>query len=157
MKVCVCSDSHGNRDGLKRMLELEKPDALLFCGDGIDDFKGLELPERTLFVKGNCDFMCDEPIMREFVLEGVKIIMTHGHKYSVKTTTDIYLSEAFARDANVALYGHTHFQQASYNNGVLLLNGGTMSKNSGYYAILELENGKYDCQLKRLLPTVSRF
>lgn len=157
MKVCVCSDSHGNRDGLKRILELEKPDALLFCGDGIDDFKGLELPERALFVKGNCDFMCDEPIMREFVLEGVKIIMTHGHKYSVKTTIDIYLSEAFARDANVALFGHTHFQQASYNNGVLLLNGGTMSKNSGYYAILELENGKYDCQLKRLLPTVSRF
>lgn len=157
MKVCVCSDSHGNAEGLKRMLDSEKPDALLFCGDGIDDLKGLTLPEISLFVKGNCDFMCDEPLQREFVLEGVRIIMTHGHKYSVKTTTDLYLSEALAKDAAVALYGHTHYQQASYHGGVLLLNGGTMSKNSGYYAILELEKGKYDCQLKRLPPFVSRF
>lgn len=150
MKVCVCGDSHGNKDGLKRMLELEKPDGLLFCGDGLTDLRGLDLPEKTLKVKGNCDFFSDEPLFREFAWEGVRIIMAHGHEFGVKQTTYSYLSEAYARNAAVALYGHTHYQQASSEGGVLLLNGGTMSVNSEYYALLYLENGKADCQLKRL-------
>lgn len=136
------------------MLERENPDGLLFCGDGIDDFSGLALPQHTLFVKGNCDPFCSEPVFREFTWQGVKIIMAHGHRYSVKTTTDIYLSEAFAKGAAVALYGHTHIQKAEYSGGVLMLNGGTMSRHNEYYGLLYLENGVFDCQLKRMEPRI---
>lgn len=150
IKICVCSDSHGNREGLKRMIELEKPDMVYFCGDGVGDIEGLLPPDRILAVRGNCDPLCPEPIIRETVCGGVRIVMTHGHRYSVKTTEDIFLSEALGRDAQVALYGHTHRQKASYIAGILLLNGGTMSSYNEYYALLMIENGVYDCCLKRL-------
>lgn len=150
MKICVCSDSHGNIEGIRRMLETEKPDGLLFCGDGIADFSTLELPEKTMFVSGNCDAFCDEPIFREFVWDNVRIIMAHGHRYSVKRTEDIYLSEALAHEANVAVYGHTHIQKASYSCGVLMLNPGTLSRNNGYYALLYLKNGVFDCRIMKL-------
>ena len=92
IKICVCSDSHGNREGLKRMIELEKPDMVYFCGDGVGDIEGLLPPDRILAVRGNCDPLCPEPIIRETVCGGVRIVMTHGHRYSVKKTEDIYLS-----------------------------------------------------------------
>jgi len=151
MKICVCSDSHGNREGLAKMLKIEKPDALIFCGDGVDDFKGLALPQKTLFVRGNCDYFCQEPDFIEVVWEGVKIIASHGHRFAVKRTLDVYLSEAFGRGAKVALYGHNHIQHASYHAGVLMLNGGTMSRFNEFYAVLEVNNGTYDCSLKRCL------
>lgn len=150
MKICVCSDSHGNRDGLRAMLELEQPQGLLFCGDGLEDLKGLPLPEKVYAVKGNCDYFSDQPELREFVWEGVRVLMAHGHRYAVKRTEDVYLSEAFGRGAQVALYGHTHFQRASFHGGVLLLNPGSMSRYQACYAILTLENGFYDCSLQRM-------
>ena len=133
-----------------RLLALEKPDGLLFCGDGVDDFGGVTLPAKTMFVAGNCDFFSKEPLTRELVWEGVRIFMTHGHRYMVKRTTDVLLSEGYARDAQVVLYGHTHMQSAEYHGGLLLLNPGTMSRYNQYYAILTLTNGVYDCELKQL-------
>ncbi|MBR5284543.1 MAG: YfcE family phosphodiesterase [Clostridia bacterium] len=152
MKICVCSDSHGNTHGLRIMLEQEKPDGLLFCGDGIEDFKGLPLPAKWAMVKGNNDFFCDDPGLYEDVWEGVRFMMVHGHRHSVKYTEDSVLSEAFGRSVQVALYGHTHYQKASWHGGVLLLNPGTMSRHNEYYAVLTFENGMADCQLKRLMP-----
>ena len=152
MKICVCSDSHGNTHGLRIMLEQEKPDGLLFCGDGLDDLRDLPLPQKWAAVRGNCDYFCDQPDLYMDVWEGVRFLMVHGHRYSVKRTEDIYLSEAFGREAKVALYGHTHYQKASWHGGLLLLNPGTMSRHNEYYAVLTLENGNVDCELKRLMP-----
>lgn len=152
MKICVCSDSHGNRSGLEVLLREEKPDALLFCGDGIEDFRGLQLPTRCAMVKGNNDFFCDAPNLYEDVWEGVRFVMVHGHRHSVKYTEDSVLSEAYGRGVQVALYGHTHYQKASWQGGVLLLNPGTMSRHNEYYAVLTFKNGTCDCQLKRLMP-----
>ncbi|MBQ2650919.1 MAG: YfcE family phosphodiesterase [Clostridia bacterium] len=153
MKICVCSDSHGNKHGIRIMLEQEQPDALLFCGDGLDDLKGQKLPGKWAAVKGNCDYFCSEPDLYQDNWAGVELLMVHGHRYSVKRTEDIYLSEAFGRGAKVALYGHTHYQKASWHAGVLLLNPGTMSRYNEYYAVLTFENGMCtDCQLKRLMP-----
>ncbi len=154
MKICVCSDSHGNSQGIKRMLLLEKPDGLIFCGDGLDDIKGIKVPDIFCAVRGNCDFFCKAPDIVDTVLAGVHIIASHGHRYAVKNTKDIYLSEAFAREAKVAVFGHTHAQVAEYHAGVLLLNPGTMSRYNEYYALLFLENGVCDCRLERLKPSL---
>lgn len=152
MKICVCSDSHGNREGLRAMLELEQPQGLLFCGDGLEDFKGLPLPEKTCMVKGNCDYFSDQPELLTFTWEGVQVLMAHGHRFAVKRTKDVYLSEAFGRDARVALFGHTHQQHAACHGNVLMLNPGTMSRHQEYYAILTLKYGMCDCSLRRLPP-----
>ena len=37
MKICICSDSHGNAFGLQRLLAREAPDYLWFLGDGLRD------------------------------------------------------------------------------------------------------------------------
>ncbi len=152
MKICVCSDSHGNKHGIRIMLEQERPDGLLFCGDGVEDLKGQVLPARRAAVKGNNDYFCDEPGLYEDVWEGVRFMMVHGHRHSVKYTEDSLLSEAFGRGVQVVLYGHTHYQKAAWHAGVLLLNPGTMSRHNEYYAVLTLEKGTVDCTLKRLMP-----
>ena len=67
MKVCVCSDSHGNATGLQEMLEMEQPQVVLFLGDGERDFRNVDLPRGTMMyaVAGNCDFMSMEPPWRK--------------------------------------------------------------------------------------------
>ena len=63
MKICVCSDSHGNWYGLQDLIDLERPRYLYFLGDGERDWRQVNLPWDTAFaaVSGNCDFMSMEP------------------------------------------------------------------------------------------------
>ena len=56
----------------------------IFCGDGLSSLSDLMLNKNFYAVKGNCDFVAfDEELTLE--AEGVKIFVTHGHKYSVIT------------------------------------------------------------------------
>ena len=51
--------------------------------------------------------------------------------------------------ADIALFGHTHYQHLSENDGVTLLNPGTIGY--GYYcsyAVLNIENGEFNIELK---------
>lgn len=144
MKVCVCSDSHGNPEGIARMLEQEKPDALIFLGDGVRDFLQVSLPEGMPFfaVAGNCDMACLEPPYRVFELLGRRFYITHGHSELVKMGLDQLAERAMARQADVALYGHTHMNDAKNMMGMLMLNPGAMKDRENRYAVLWEEAGQ---------------
>ncbi len=147
MKICICSDSHGNRDGLRRIAELERPDVLLFAGDGLSDLKDLNVPQ-IHSVCGNGDLTVT--YVRSLVLElgGVKILLCHGHWLQVKRTLDVLLNEALACGAAVAVFGHTHMQHLEYQAGVLLLNGGCAGQ--GKYAVMNIDKGEVLPELKAL-------
>lgn len=49
MKICVCSDSHGNAYGLQTMADREKPDLIWFLGDGERDWTEVTLPQSLPF------------------------------------------------------------------------------------------------------------
>lgn len=152
MKVCICADSHGNVTGLQTMLDLERPQVLLFLGDGERDFRAVDLPSGTVMyaVAGNCDFMSMEPLWRKIQLEGVKIFLTHGHYYGVKSGPERLLERAADEEVQLVVHGHTHRVDLQTENGITLLCPGSLGVQTGNYAVVKIQNDKFDVELKEL-------
>lgn len=156
MKVCVFSDSHGYAANMISAIELEKPDACLFLGDGERDLYKLEkkFPDLPVYaVRGNCDFGTELKNVLICVIEGVTIFMTHGHLSYVKYEYDLdtLTSQALEAGADIALFGHTHDQHISENRGVTLINPGSVGR--GYYpayAVLNIEGRRFTADLKSI-------
>ena len=118
---------------------------VLHAGDHISDARELcrMFPEIEFeYVPGNCDFSADDT---EVIVEaqGKKIFLTHGHGYSVKTDED-YLKlrqRAEALGCDCAVFGHTHISLCDPTGKVMLINPGSI-KQSGTYAVIEIENGE---------------
>lgn len=154
MKLIVISDTHGRADAyIERVLRLHPDrDAVLFLGDGIRDFLGLDIG--NLFaVRGNCDIYCpdDVPTERLLTFDGVRILMMHGHTHSVKSGTARLLAYARARGADVVLYGHTHepieryVRDSDEERGIYLFNPGSLGEprgNASSYGVIEIKKGQ---------------
>ena len=82
-------------------------------------------PEKTYVCRGNCDFFPALP-EGELEAEGVKIFFCHGLKYRVKSDLSELAREAKRRGCRVALYGHTHRALICEEEGVLLVNPGSL-------------------------------
>ena len=148
MKVLVLSDSHGRPGALRRAIEAENPQALLFLGDGLSDAEKMreEYPLLPIFtVPGNCDWgSLDEP-ERLIELDGVRILMLHGHTRGVKYNGMNAYYAAKEMGAQVLLYGHTHRPMVDYDGTTYTMNPGSI-RYTGTYGVLVLENGKVaDC------------
>ena len=154
MKACVFSDSHGCLDNMIAATELERPDICFFLGDGERDLARFEerYPSLPVYaVRGNCDFRSELKRLIICNVEGVIIFATHGHLSNVKYEDDLRTLTYQAKEAgaDIALFGHTHQQHLSENDGVTLLNPGTIGY--GYYpgyAVLYIENGRFTAELK---------
>ncbi len=147
-RLGVFSDSHGSEAMLRRAVyTVGRADAYCFCGDGLSDFKAVIPdmqslnPNAQIYVAaGNCDGFSGEKDELVFSIGGVRILMMHGHTRRVKLCTDLLLEEAIRQDARAALYGHTHEAKEDWQNGILLLNPGSVH---GYWpscASLQIED-----------------
>ncbi|MBQ0083628.1 MAG: metallophosphoesterase [Clostridiales bacterium] len=131
MRIIVISDSHGKVSQIDYALQ-SFPDAknVFFLGDFVRDIEKLYefYPDRIFHtVKGNCDFDRNEPNCSEIILAGKRIFFTHGHTLSVKSGTQRLLERAKTVGANIALYGHTHIAKIEYEDGIYLINPGSLS------------------------------
>lgn len=145
MRVVVFSDSHGDFATLRKVVEA-RPDADLFLhlGDGERDFKQLQkrFPEKEMrFVQGNNDWSGDAEIVDLLRLEGKRILMTHGHTFTVKHGLERL--EAYGRGvrADAVLYGHDHIAAIHYEDGLYLINPGsitTVPHGNPSYAMLDI-------------------
>ena len=156
MKICVFSDSHGFAGNMIKAVNLERPDAVFFLGDGERDiaelgrkFPGLEIHA----VRGNCDFRSDLDDAVCCDLDGVKILATHGHLSEVKYDPELELltAQALEAGADIALFGHTHRQHMSESRGVTLINPGESGR--GWYpgyAVLTTEGGRFTAELRTI-------
>ena len=137
-------------------IELEKPAACFFLGDGerdFDDVKDKYPSLKCYSVKGNCDFMSFAKNRLICEIDDVRIYATHGHKDDVKWEPDYHTLEANAREAgaDLAFFGHTHEQYLSERDGLTLLNPGTIGYGSyPSYAVVEIKNGQFSARLKAL-------
>lgn len=117
MKIIVISDTHGRSDRVAEVLSRHsRYDALLFLGDGLRDLDTQSLGGLSA-VRGNCDVFAlgdGFPTERTLVLDGIKIFMTHGHAYSVKSGTERLAAHAASVGADIAMYGHTHVAREQY-------------------------------------------
>lgn len=142
MRILVTSDTHNNHYNLRRAV-LAHPDAALIfhLGDGADDMDNIhiEFPDRRFIqVKGNNDWGSMMPLDGEVTLEGIKIFYTHGHKYNVKYGLYDLIAQARSRHAQIALFGHTHIPYTEYQDGIYLMNPGSLCTSDGSYGILDL-------------------
>ncbi len=152
MKVLVVSDSHGNVSALCRAILKEKPDCIIHLGDGFNDIpEGLDIP--CYRVCGNCDpISCGLSETLIIELEGVRLLLTHGHKYNVKNTlSPIYLA-AMEEGARLALFGHTHIPFSDIDGDApSLFNPGSIRHPPHSYSTIVLRDGKFSCRHRTLL------
>ena len=136
MKIIVMSDSHGSFAALQKVVKRQQDaDLFVFLGDGERDlnllFTGLpSLEEKFLVINGNCDAGLLLPQARsvwEYSLPyGHKLFATHGHRFDVYFSADPLLHEAAQCHADIVLYGHTHCRDMRYEDGVYILNPGSL-------------------------------
>ena len=142
MRILVVSDTHGNDSSLRRAI-LAQPKAaeVIHLGDGEEELLRAKrsFPEKMfLAVRGNCDFGSDLPLTGEFTAQGVKIFYTHGHYYGVKSGLYSFACAARERGAQVALYGHTHNALEDYDDGLYLLNPGSLNSWEATYGTVDI-------------------
>lgn len=118
MKLVIISDTHGKRARIDEVLSRNPLyDALLFLGDGARDFD-IDRTGGFIGVCGNCDSFSGLgdilPTERMLCFDGIKILMTHGHKCSVKFGTEKLEEYAATRGADAVLFGHTHVPIEKY-------------------------------------------
>ncbi len=152
MKICVCSDSHGATGQIQKMLTIEKPDILIFLGDGWHDIKrgNLDIDVTFFAVRGNCYIACLAPEKQELFFFGEKLYICHGHKLGVKNGPSLLAKEAILHNATVAIHGHTHIQNARIIDGILILCPGSIGYGSGEYMLLNQNADSFSYTMKSL-------
>ena len=148
VRVGVISDSHCDRAALREAASrLQTVDQVVHLGDCAPDAQLLEslLPAPVLSVRGNCDYASSQPEEITIQLGGVQALLCHGHRYQVKSTLQLLCYRAQEVEAHLALFGHTHRPLVTWEQGVLLVNPGSLSGGyggPGHYVVLEFrENG----------------
>ena len=141
-KVLVVSDSHGLTRELEIVKErhLNEVDLMIHCGDSelMSDDKAMN---GYLGVMGNCDYG-GYPLETTTKISGWKFFITHGHRYSVKTSLMNLSYKAAEVGANIVCFGHSHILGAEVIGGTLFLNPGSIrmprERMEKTYVILEL-------------------
>jgi len=128
----VISDTHGNvKDLLKLVPLMRENDYVFHLGDGENDLDTLpeDVRKKVINVSGNCDLSLSES-EKVIEIEGVKIFLTHGHRYGVKSTPYKLLLKGREIGANICFYGHSHRASIELIDGVYLVNPGNLTRYS---------------------------
>ncbi len=162
MTLLVFSDSHGWALNLLKAYrkQIKKPDAVIFLGDGLRDLSYCKFDVPLLCVRGNCDVFSNFGLIdaeEELImtLGGKKIMMTHGDRYSVKSTFTKICAAADEKGADIVLFGHTHVPFEKYLSegesefGVTLkkplcmMNPGSIGDRPSSFGVVEIsDNGQ---------------
>lgn len=130
MLIAVVSDTHRYETYIKKVQEcIKNADILIHLGDNIDDAEEItkKFKGKVYIVRGNCDFSSKYPREDIIEVEGKKIFITHGHLYSVKTTLTNIFYKGKEVMADVVLFGHTHESLVVEEEGMIIMNPGSVS------------------------------
>ena len=147
MLIAVVSDSHNNDRAIKEVKNyINNADVLLFLGDGENDISKIteDFSGEVYSVSGNCDFLGKSPNERIVELGGKKIFMCHGHRYGVKYGYNSIFYRGKEVGADIVLFGHSHIPIIEEEDGLILMNPGSISlgmgrldKTLGYIDLIE--------------------
>lgn len=170
MTYLILSDSHGRPDRMEEAIRRVRPDGILFAGDGLRDLTRVDfsaLPERFPLwaVAGNCDWLLTplvandtllEPRDEELItLEGIRILLIHGHTYGVKGGLGSAVARAVEREADLLIFGHTHLplelhlrpddNRADFavQKPLTLFNPGSLGATDPSFGTLTIRGGQY--------------
>lgn len=142
MLIAAFSDTHRDNTAMLCTIENNKDiKAVIHCGDVADDIDSLKMcfPRLPVYgVRGNNDFFTDYP--KELITEigGLKFFITHGHMYSVKMGEAIIKSACRDFGCDICVYGHTHKECCHEEDGMIILNPGSL-RSCGTYALIDTD------------------
>lgn len=154
MRIGLISDTHHDRTDIKKCIKsMGQVDHIIHAGDNYVDAKYIEkeFNQKVTAVKGNTDMGFGES---EVIIElmGRKILVTHGHKYHVKSGYQKLYYKAMEAEVDIVVFGHTHYAVEFKESEILFINPGSASRpNNGYqksYGILELDEKNVKVELK---------
>ena len=147
----IFSDIHGDRESLQKIKKYASDcSGVFFAGDGLHGIG--EITDKPFYaVRGNCDFFGEEQKVVE--IDGVKILLTHGHLYGVKSGYLNILMKAKELGVQVVIFGHTHFAEIFNEDGILFINPGSCSvyASKKTCAFLFISNGKPSAYINDLI------
>lgn len=130
MRILIISDSHGRAkivtDIIKKHSDI---DHIFFLGDTVGDIEAAKeaFPQKNYhIVMGNCDIFGNYKKEDIITVENTRIFYCHGHRYGVKYTTENIKNAATKNNCTLALFGHSHCSILSYDNGLYLVNPGSV-------------------------------
>lgn len=139
MRILVVSDSHGDTRRLLKAIE-SQPDInmMIHLGDGERDMDDLSYLLKVPFVAvcGNCDLYSLLPECELLTVGGKRIYCTHGHREKVKYGDTLLRQTAKSRNADIALYGHTHVPVNDYDDGLYVFNPGSVRE--GNFGVIDI-------------------
>lgn len=139
MKILITADIHNGLNTLKNIKAHHTFDYHLDAGDSLLPLHVLD-SEGIISVRGNSDLFSKLPLERLLEIDGMKILLIHGHKQGVKYSLDTLIKLAKEKHVDICIYGHTHIQSMVTTDGIIYLNPGALSNKTQNYAIYE--NGK---------------
>ncbi len=130
MKYLIVSDTHGNINYLRRIIEKEKDiKDIIFLGDGVNDILVIkaEMPHLNItYVAGNVDENKSIKTTDLLHIKNHKVFVCHGDGYYVKMSLLPLRKECITKGYDIALYGHTHSQYYEYYNGLYMFCPGSV-------------------------------
>lgn len=156
MKIMVISDTHGDTNKAEEAIKKNKGiNLIIHLGDYFRDAQKLSnmFPEIPIeYIYGNSDFMIEDvPAEKVLEIDGKRIFITHGHRYSVKWDYDKLYKKAEEMKVDLLLFGHTHIADLIRKESYCVLNPGSISDprddSNESYAIIDIESGKVEPKL----------
>ncbi len=150
--MLVLSDSHGDVGTMIDVVEKERPDEIIHLGDYLQDAEELSYayPEILVsMVPGNCDFHVGVKDVLRLEREGFIILMAHGHQWRIKSGPALAIEIAREAGAEVLLYGHTHEAACWQDDGMWIMNPGTVGgrRARAGYGVIEVTQGDIRCEI----------
>ena len=130
MKILIVSDTHRKDNIFYKVLAAEKPiDMLIHAGDAEGSEQSFQKAAGVPMhcVAGNNDFFTECPDEELFNIGTFKAFLAHGHRYYVSASEELLQDEARAQGAQILIYGHTHRPVARQEDGLLILNPGSLA------------------------------
>lgn len=157
MKILVFSDSHGITGGMEKAVATEKDfQYIIHLGDGEKDLKNIikNYPKVSVVqVAGNCDYNSTLNKSERLYIDGKMIYITHGDLYGVKLGLGRLAVAARKKGADLVLFGHTHSATIINEDGMILMNPGSMAVGYTYYpsyGVVTFNEKGMDVEIKQL-------
>lgn len=147
MKIMIVSDTHKSHRNLERALgENRDIDMLIHLGDveGAEDYIEALVDCPVHMVSGNNDFFSDLPAEEVFMIGAHRVFITHGHYYGIVIGEERLEKAARDREADIVMYGHTHRPFFKEEEGLTILNPGSIAyprqlERRASYMIMEVD------------------
>lgn len=136
MKALIISDNHGDQQILEQVTQSwqDRVDLMIHCGDS-EMAPTLPVMQRfDVAVQGNNDWGLEYLLEQTVVKDKRRIYTTHGHRYQVNSTLTPLMLKGQEQRADMVCYGHTHQLAVTVEDGMLMINPGSISLPRGQYA-----------------------